>query len=137
MECSCEIDMDVSEGDSPIIRENHYQPNREKDCTECKEGVLSPGDSGVFYAFKYKDSTDRAYLCPDCKQITEVFFNSYYFGSIWEDLQEAISQEDIAATESCLTRLSKSNRDAVCEIVEELWDDQLVNGKCDENGEEA
>ena len=131
MECSCTIsNWDYDSEDhcyEDLIFKEDYQAPRERECNECHE-FMQPNEPHFCRTTIYFDenenfeSLDRYRHCNECDEIITIFFDGYFMGMAWEDLRRSILDEEIVATESCLSKLSPKNLAKVCEIVEEMWE---------------
>jgi len=123
MECSCEIDIELDDGDScDFVKSAMMTARNQHTCSECKntiakgvtyENVRGCWD-GDFHVYK---------TCPDCLSLRNEFFRGgYFFGYIWEHFRETVDSVGASISEGCISHLTPVARGRVCDIIQAWWE---------------
>lgn len=92
-------------------------------CIECRK-TISPGETYYYTTGKWDGNIEVYKTCFDCQSVKNAFFcESYFFGTIWDDVQEHIDEMEGNISSDCLLKLTKGARDKVCDLIEEVWQD--------------
>jgi len=59
----------------------------------------------------------------DCHSVTEHLFCSWYWGQVWEMLNERI-QETGEISWGKIAKLTQAAREKVCDMIEKIWEDE-------------
>jgi len=96
---------------------------KEHKCTECGR-TIQPGEEYEYYWGVWDYGPETYKTCMDCLSIRESFFcKGYIFSNLYQDLIEHIYYEGGQITSECLTPLTKTAREQVCEIIERVWEE--------------
>ncbi len=124
--CSC-----VYVGYDPVdfYHQQKRKARKEHICGECSYKI-QPGQ--IYLDAKYKssdglngDSWITHKVCPSCNALIEAFFcDGYIFGGVLESLYEHLQDQGGGVSEKCLRTLPEAARHRVCDMIEEVWDDQ-------------
>lgn len=133
MNCSC-VAIEVEEGYDDWGEEMRVT-GTERRCVECSREIAL----GEQYEFSWgakldyddnviaEESEDYT-TCVDCASMRRAFFcGGHYVGRIWEDLGEHLAEVVVfgnGVSSECLAQLTKPARDDVCDLVEDIWEDQ-------------
>ena len=125
MDCSCVIDVDLFGDAIYELFSKHISEGGDHamvKCIECGESV----DTYTVEVGVYQGELTAYATCPDCMAIRTALFCSFYFGTIWSDLDDAFSDheaegEELTIPESCLAELTPKTRAQVCELLEAHW----------------
>lgn len=119
MDCSCVIDMDI-DGYVESICDEWRKAKKQHKCGECYR-IIQPGEKYKYEVNKY-DDIDTFKTCIDCMSVRDTLFCSWLYGKIWEEVREEILEGNIP--ESCLAKMTKSDREKICEMIQEEWEDE-------------
>jgi len=120
MECSCEINIDSSEGVADFMIIKMVIARKIHKCCECGESInikdeyeyLKGNWDGQYSTFK---------TCLPCLSVRNTMFkDGYCFGMIWNDVIENIF-ENGGMPENCISRLHPIARGKICDIIESEW----------------
>ncbi|MBT8454164.1 MAG: hypothetical protein KJO40_19530 [Deltaproteobacteria bacterium] len=130
--CSC-VAIDVEDGFDDWGDEMRVA-GTERKCVECSREIAL----GEQYEFSWgvkldydeqviEDESEDFTTCVDCASMREAFFcGGHFIGRTWDDLgdhlAEVVAFGDGVSSE-CMQQLTKSARDDVCDIIEEIWRD--------------
>ena len=119
MECAC-ISSDAGE---VVVRlsDKIVTARKTHTCLECGRDIV-PGER---YRTE-KTLCEREFVncrtCLDCSSARENLICAFYYGGIWEMIEEAIGDsEDISWVK--IGRLTPVARERVCEYIEKSWED--------------
>ena len=118
---TCQIELDV-DGDIPdFCRQSLIVARKEYKCCECGR-TISPGQKYEYTSGRWAGEFRIYKTCLDCLSIRDALFCNYYFGGIFEELQNEIDMtgggEHIARNLSGLTPAARAK---VCEMLEKHW----------------
>ena len=121
MECAC-IDVDVDlDCTVEILSDKTVTAKKEHECCECKRAI-KPGETYKNECLKFEGKLERWKTCLDCLSVRRVIFCSFYFGCLWDDLEDELHQSNGQISESCISALTPKAREQVCKIIENTWD---------------
>jgi len=121
MECSCEIDVDVDWSCSDFCREEIRIARKKHKCFECGR-TIEIEEKYEYVIGKWDGHFDSFKTCCDCLNTRNTFFTSgYYYGQIWEFIDEFINEADGDIPEDCISTLTPRSRDMVCKMIEDTW----------------
>lgn len=122
MECSCTVDNDIAER-AELISITTPKARKEHICTECKRTIAKTEEYRREFT-KFDNETYISKTCEDCLSVREVFFSSgWYYGGIWEQIQDFINDVDGDLSVTCLLELTKPARDKILDLIEERWNE--------------
>jgi len=121
VECACEFEADVDEI-CEALKDNIVIARKGHHCDECHDPIL-PGQKYRYETLVYEGRVFTHKTCLDCDSIRRHLCGCFQFGEIRQLVKEGIAQECIPS-ESQISRLTPAARGWVCEIVEELWEDE-------------
>jgi len=102
---------------------------KEHTCNECGQ-TIKVGDHYEKVTAKWPEDSGRIRTyktCLNCLTIRDSFFcEHFYFGNIWDEMREHISEFDGQISEDCIAKLHKGARDILCEAIQEFWE---LNGE--------
>lgn len=129
MECSCEIDVDCSEGDPIQCHSSERRTARKHHkCNECYRQV-APGEQYEEVKFLCEGSWFRHKTCSDCLSLREQFVpHSFYYECVRSEIEEFINAEQGDIPESCIADLTPAARAFVCEKIEATWENYFKDG---------
>jgi hypothetical protein len=104
MSCACEID--VFDGHNDAYFDKIVTARKEHQCVECF-GTISPGDQYERVALCSEDGWSHFNTCLPCKDIRECFCCTFYFGEVFESIQEESGDIRLSGLET----LNKPARD--------------------------
>jgi len=79
MECSCDIDVDTSDGDScDFFRKSLVTARKSHKCSECRSMIL-PGMEYEYACGSWGGDFSVYKTCPDCLSLRDEFFSGGYF----------------------------------------------------------
>jgi hypothetical protein len=61
--------------------------------------------------------------CRDCESARNAFFCTFHYRLVWEDLRNAIRENDGKIDWDAMSELTPRARGMVCDILEEVWKD--------------
>jgi hypothetical protein len=120
MDCACiYIDPDSTpDFVNPVV----VVARRSHKCYECGREIV-PGENYECTAGKWAGEFLRFKTCADCLSVREAFFcEGFFYGDIWENVEEHIAHVDGMVSEDCLLDLTKAGRDKVIALIDERWD---------------
>lgn len=128
MNCSCTLDMhDGDFCDFEIVVDKHrHISSRFHYCAECL-CEIQPNEIHEFSIAINNGDPEKYRTYHTCLELRNIFFDNWYMGSMWEDLEDGIAGGEITATEQCISSLCPENQAKVCVIVERLWEYQEDN----------
>jgi len=147
MECCCTVNIDTYDGGTTLEHDIWIAIalGRGK-CYECSR----PINVGEPYCREYHEWVDGyydedderptngiekqlIYTCDDCYSLRQVFFSSgWYYGMLWESMQEFIRDCGGELSVPCILQLTKAARDKVLDMVEEEWGEVELCPECGE-----
>jgi hypothetical protein len=118
-DCSCVY---IGENECPDLYYTKIRKARkEHRCGECGRPILKnekyekvdAASDGIFYHHK---------TCEDCFSVARSFFcNGLIHGRLWSDLEYHVRDIGGQVSSDCLVPLTKTAREKVCDLIEELW----------------
>jgi hypothetical protein len=124
---SCKIDCDFDEP-CKIISVQKTRARKEHKCMECNN-TISAGTLYEKYVGVSENKIFKHKTCLSCLSIREVFFQNYWFGGVFEELNNEISQSSGNISEACIRELTPDARAIVCELIEEYWEQWFNEGE--------
>lgn len=126
MSCSCVIDIDHNSGPM-FLSERIVQARKTHTCCECG-CTIQRGDHYEYVSGLWGSSWDGAWnnykTCLDCVSVRQNLFCSWIYTQMWEDLYNRIScDDDNLPSSECMMGLTKRARDKVCDLYEEIWEE--------------
>ena len=122
MDCSCAVDTynDDFETVSCLSCGNRKAIKKHK-CRECGREI-SKGERYNYtkYLFDGKWFNDKA--CSDCQSAIDRFFPHGGYRELWMEIAEEVSSVEGEIPESCISELSLSAREKLCDIMDEYFD---------------
>lgn len=90
-------------------------------CDECKD-IIANGDEFEIVVGKWdeKYGYDKYYTCKNCMSISEHLFCSYAYQTMLDELYGHLSYDDIPWSK--ISKLTPKARERVCEMIEEIWE---------------
>jgi hypothetical protein len=97
-------------------------------CTECGRKI-APDEAyelswnfspAICWMENAEYSTFRT--CRDCESARAAFFCAFHYCHVWEDLRNAIRENDGKIRWEAMRELTPSARGMVCDILEEVWE---------------
>lgn len=127
MECACTVEVDFSDGDEmELLSVKQLHAARKHKCDECKEDI-NRGDWCHREVFKCAGNIETHRTCEHCYSLRQVFFSrGWYYGIIWDQMQEFIGECDGDISVECIRMLTPKARGKVLDMVEERWE-QLIS----------
>jgi len=119
--CECTIDSFDHGWDSPeafkaIIR----KARKSHKCYEC-DRKIKPCEEYEVASGIWSGRPDRFKTCADCLSIRKVFFSSWMYGGVWEDMQN-MAEELGGDISSCrIIELTPAARTKVCDLFQEYY----------------
>lgn len=122
MECSCDVDVDLSDGDSCDFVKTWFVKARKKHkCTECHSMIWPGTEYEKVYGIWEGDSMVFK-TCPNCLSLRKEFFSGGYFlGTILDDFRTFVDEVDGGISEDCISHLTPVARGMVWDIIEKWW----------------
>lgn len=101
----------------PIARKEHI-------CGECGRKI-EIGEKYENMAGIWEHGFDNYKTCIDCLSIRKEFFcDGWFYGLIYEDLWEHISEVDGQISADCILSLSPRAKETVLDMIDRLWEDE-------------
>lgn len=119
MECSMQIDCDLDEP-CEIIKQVKISARLPHVCQECGRSILV-GEIYERYVGKSDGEIFTHKTCLTCLSVRDVFSQNFWFGGLWEELENELNETNGQVPEACLRELTKEARKKVCERIEEYW----------------
>ena len=122
MECSCAVD--ICDYDcEPVVCLTHGVRKAKKThkCRDCGRDI-NKGETYNYtkYLFDGKWFNDKA--CSDCQSAIDRFFPHGGYRELWMEIAEEVSSVEGEIPESCISELSLSAREKLCDIMDEYFD---------------
>jgi len=120
--CDCILvwHLDENEFNKHSIR----RARKEHKCEECGKAI-HPDDQYEYWAAKSEGQFWTAKTCLDCKSIRDAFYcEGWIFGKVLEKLREYLQEVNGKVSDSCLLSLTPKARDRVCDMIQEVWDEE-------------
>jgi len=119
MECSCKVEIYPDGDDGPsLFKSEMITAKKAHKCTECRNQINS-GEKYEKVDGVWDGSWDHFKTCQDCLSLRDEFFIAgYTFGWLWDDFFEDMCRD---IPESCISNLTGTARDRVCDYVEKHW----------------
>ena len=121
MECNCSIYACDDESLAWFMKDKIVKARKVHHCSECSRDI-HPGE-------KYENTKavmdGEWYLsktCLDCQSLRLSFFESSYFGQLWESFREYLRECRWQVPEACIAKLTPTARGKVCELIENNWE---------------
>jgi hypothetical protein len=122
MSCSCKIDVCGDYDTTGCVKAVTRKARKEHVCCECS-CIIKKGEMYVYESGIWDGQPDSYRFCVICKSIIDAFFCGYAYGTLYEDLNNHL-RELPGIPDECLSRLSPSARERVCEIIEKIWEEK-------------
>ena len=124
MECACEINVDVYDGDySSFQHSKMLKSFKDYHCDECNTMIIGGQEYDLTRGkFEGKWYTHRT--CSVCLELRDKLFTSgHYLGLIHENILESLN-ENGCLSENCISELSPPARNVLCDLIElsECWE---------------
>lgn len=120
MECAC-IDVDLDSDEiSPFHREVKQIARKEHKCDECGR-IISPGEKYEYAVNKWYGDLCVNKTCCDCLSVREAFFCTWYYGGIWEELDEYLEPGECLS--KALLEVTPAAREKISRILDEKVED--------------
>jgi hypothetical protein len=121
MKCSCTVPEPIITDQAEMISITTPKARKEHICSECHR-IINKAEEYRREFYKYDNKTDISKLCEDCLSVREVFFSSgWYYGELWNQINEFINDNDGDLSVSCLLMLTKPARDKILDLIELQW----------------
>ena len=123
MSCTCEIDGDFYGNAPTVFTEANRKARKQHVCCECfrkiESGETYRDESGMW------GGEFRTYkTCADCLSVRDVYFCSWTYGEIWEDVHGLIVDSDGQSfLDARLGKVTPAARAKICEQVEQWWEE--------------
>ncbi len=118
-ECQCSIDVgddcDAPEFYSSIDRKARV----EHKCYECHRKI-NPGEKYRYTSCKWEAHIFTSKTCSDCESVRATFFCSSLSGSLWDDFEEAASENEGRFAQECINLLTPVAKRKVLDIIKEI-----------------
>lgn len=121
MECSC-ISADV-DNFSDVLFEKDLTAKVKHICYECLKEI-EIGEAHHFEKTEFEGNFNEYRTCLDCMSVREHLVCEFYYGQIWELVDNELSQYPDDIPWSKIGRLTPAARNRVCEIIERNWDEE-------------
>ena len=118
--CSCIY----SEGDgeyctnfimrTPVARKEHI-------CNECG-CKIKPGNKYFHERLVYNGDFDTQRTCIDCMSCRKVFFCTYSYGTLWEEMEYHIECEDGQISSESILACTLVARNKIIDLIDQLWE---------------
>ena len=124
MDCSCQIDIDIGDYAYEEVRCKKTTAIRNFKCCECR--TIIPAGTEHWIDIVRGDWVDPPRIdvfrtCLDCLSVRQEVFCNFQFSALWEMLYNFL-EDDGLIPEACIVRLTPKAREAVCNAIEEVWD---------------
>lgn len=105
-----------------IIKEKNVRARKNHTCGECARKI-EMGEK-YEYVFAVLDGDVRTYItCVDCLSIRNSFYcEGWVYGRVIEMLEDHIEDAYGSISSDCITPLTKSAKDVVCDMIQACWD---------------
>ena len=121
-ECST-VYCDIDECSILLRKDRVKAARKEHRCTECRR-VIAKGESYLLEVILWDGRLDAYKTCQDCESIRDNFFKGgWYYSEIRSMLREHVYESGGDVSEACLCSLTPKAREAVCDYMEEVWDE--------------
>lgn len=120
MDCSASIDTD---GEAPKVKTQKIVKARKNHiCSECKRVIEKKEEYESFRGYWEYLGWNEYKTCSDCLSIRKVFFESFCFECLYDDLIDYISNTYGEIPEDCISPLTPRAKDKVCDLIERYWE---------------
>jgi len=132
--CSC-VAVYVEDGPDEWNEEMRVAGTEHK-CVECRRTIELGEEYELSWGEYFDDdgdvieseSTKEYTVCIDCTSMRRAFFcEGWYIGRTWNTLGDHLAevvQFGNGVSSECMMQLTKSARDDVCDIIEDIWSDE-------------
>lgn len=124
MECACTVEVDFDHNEDEFRRGSVTEITAlvQHKCNECYS-TINVGD------WYFRETLLSSYsgaevhkTCEHCYSLRQVFFSSgWYYGMLWEQVEEFVHECDGDLSVDCILRLTKVARDKVLDMIEKVW----------------
>jgi hypothetical protein len=122
VDCSMNIDVDLNERYETVV-EAIVSSELEQVCGECKR-IIEEGEKYEVYVGLDGDRKNHVHItCADCRSVVKGLFGCFTFGDVWDTLEDEVREINGEVPEACLKGLTKTAREKLCDIIEEVWED--------------
>lgn len=120
--CSCVC---VGDYDAPHwYNEKVVKAKKEHICNECSKIIL-PKEKYIKIIGKWEKEFCTYKRCSICQEIIDTFFcEGFFFGQVYEDFENHISEMQGHIDSSCLADLSLEARTEICKLIEKYWEEE-------------
>lgn len=121
MDCAA-FDADVD--DFSVILITHTPKARKPHkCGECNR-TIEPGEKYLLEKELYDGNVSTCKTCWDCKSVRDHLVGSFYWGQMWELVEECIDDCGSNQPWSKIGNLTAAAKRRVCAIIDRLWEDE-------------
>ena len=120
MTCSIDV-VDFSDDVTIQFIAKRVHSRKDRKCSECR-GPIKKGDKYESVTGRWGRNKERHHTCKLCLEIRDIFFDSYCFGTIWSDMQQECSEEEIGIGQ--LDQLSPDAVGLLEFMMEEEWNER-------------
>ena len=118
---SCLIDS-ISDGEqAQVFRSKDRIAKKEHRCCECGRQILI-GEKYRYESGVWGYGPDSHKTCLDCISVRDVFFCSWTFGAIWEDMHELVLDYDGGLPAKKINAVTTAARELIVDIVDAFID---------------
>ena len=118
---TCQVEVDVDGGDmGEFVSQSMPVACKAHKCCECGR-VINPGEKYERVSGKWLGDFEVYKTCLDCLSIRDTLFCNFYYGCIFDELQEQISYSGGDRIAENLSGLTPAARARVCEMLEKHW----------------
>lgn len=117
--CNCQINTGYNaDGNVELLGDGIRKALKDYTCMECG-GHIKTGDKYSHETYVFDGKIQHHRMCTVCRNIRDVLFCSWCYGSLMDDLHNEISE---GISEDCIVALEPDAREKVCDMVEGYWE---------------
>jgi hypothetical protein len=104
-----------------FVNKTFPKARKQHKCDECGR-IIKPGEKYELFKGGFEGRVETNKTCMDCMSVVDSFYcDGRILGDMWGYLEEHIREMDGQISSDCLTDLTPTARERVCEIIERVW----------------
>lgn len=100
---------------------------KDRKCSEC-HAVIAKGEEYEVVTANWDGPKEQHFTCSPCLEIRDVFFDSWCYGTIWEDMRDDCEEQEIGIGQ--LDRLSPAAVGKLEDMLGDQWREWICNEDC-------
>lgn len=121
MQCSC-ANVELDYGYATILSDTTQTARKQHKCHECYRAIM-PGEKYSVEKMVSEGKVGTHKTCAECRDIRNVLVCNFYYGEVWELLEETYENWDSDLIPwATIAKLTPSARVKLLERIEDAWE---------------